>query len=265
MTKSNIKKVIFFVPHADDLEFGIPYMCIESLLRGYNVIEVLMTDCQYGTKRIEFRGNRLKRIRTHEINKTIEIYEKHTRNKLNVIWAGFIDGHLTLNEKALNFVLDILRKNKPDIVFAPDPWYSLDFHHDHLNTGRLVYFALKKLNNTEKPNRIFFYYSFKNTIPIKMKFSHIKIAMEALSQHRSQVSPLKCKLITFWRSLNQILKGIKYGRFVETFRELKYSQNKPQKHKTLSIGEKIKYSMCYKFMKHPSDMHFPSPEELGLR
>jgi len=44
MSRHKNIKVLFFAPHADDIEMGAPFMCLEALKLGNNVTEVLMTD-----------------------------------------------------------------------------------------------------------------------------------------------------------------------------------------------------------------------------
>jgi hypothetical protein len=266
MSKSNTKKVVFFTPHADDIEFGCPFMCLKSLKLGYDVTEVLMTNCQYGTERKEFRGERLEKIRKREMENVVKIYNKYTKNQLKIIYAGFIDGHLPLNQKALNYVINLIKEIKPDIVFAPDPVYAIDYHFDHLNTGRLVYFSLKRLKSDVIPKRVFFYYSFKSNISLRCRFKDLKIVIEALSQHKSQVSPLRSKFLLFSRKIFQIYKCFKYRGFSERFRELKMVDGKPKTDQKINtIKDNMLYSLYYKLINYPYDWYFPTPEELGLQ
>ncbi len=266
MSKRKNIRVFFFAPHADDIEMGAPFMCLEALKLGNNVTEVIMTNDEYGTKRNDFKGERIKRIRIHEMEKAADVYKKYTGNLIKLIWADFIDGFLPLNKISLNFVTDIIRKEKPDIIFAPDPWYAIDFHRDHLNTARLVHFALKRLKKTELPKRVFFFYSFKTNISIRIRFKDVKIAIESMSQHKSQISPLHSKLLLFFRRIFLIHKLIKTGAFLVRFRELRFIGGKPEKHNPIkSIREKLRYCFFFKLANHPcEELYTPIPEELGL-
>lgn len=40
-------KILSFTPHADDIEIAIPFTYLESLRRGHDVVEVLMTGGEY--------------------------------------------------------------------------------------------------------------------------------------------------------------------------------------------------------------------------
>jgi len=259
-------KVLFFVPHADDLEFGVAFMVIESLRLGYDVVEVLMTNCEYGTDRIEFKGKRLARIRKWELEKTVEVYKKYTKNELRIIRMGYIDGHLPLNESSISRVADLIKDEKPNIIFGPDPHYPIDFHRDHLNTGRNPYFAFKKLRKGELPNHVFFYYTFKPNFTIKSRFKNVKIVIEALSQHKSQISPFKIKLLSGYKKLSFLLNYFKNRGFILNYRKLNFINAKPEMEKGVkSIRDLIKYTIFYKWMNNPSeDTYFPPPKELGL-
>ncbi len=266
MSKFKDVRVLFFAPHADDIEMGAPFMCLEALRLGNHVTEALSTNDEYGTSNLNFKGERIKRIRIYEMNRAAEVYKKYTGNQINLIWAGFIDGFLPLNKISLNFVMKIIRKEKPDIIFAPDPWYAIDFHRDHLNTARLVYFALKRLKKHELPKRVFLFYSFKTNISIRIRFKDVKIAIESMSQHKSQISPLHSKLLLFFRRIFLIHKFIKTGVFSVRFRELRFIDGKPEKHKPIkSIREKLRYCFFFKLVNHPcEELYTPLPEELGL-
>ncbi len=258
-------KILYFSPHADDLEFGISLTCIESLRLGNEVVEVLMTNCEYGTHRIDFKGNRLKKIRMWELDKAAKIYKKHTDNQIKIIKMGYIDGFLSLNKNTLNSVVKILRKEKPDLIFAPDPWYAIDFHNDHLNTGRLVYFAMKKLKKTELPKRVFFYYSFKTNFAIKYYRDDLEIALEALSQHKSQFSPLKIKISLLFLKIFLFFRYFKNRGFAKQVRELKFIEGIPEIHEKFNLKDKICYFFYSNWMGVPvKEEYYPTPRELGL-
>lgn len=99
-TKKKVK-ILFFSPHADDLEFGASLPCMQALKLGNDVVEVLMTNCEYGTSCVEFKGNRLKRIRMRELEKAAKIYEIQARNELKIVKLGFIDGFLPWTKNLL--------------------------------------------------------------------------------------------------------------------------------------------------------------------
>lgn len=258
-------KVLFFTPHADDLEFGAPFASIQCLKLGWDVVEVLMTNCEYGTKRIEFRGNRLRQIRMRELENTVKVYAKHTNNYLNIIKMGFIDGFLPMNNAALNSVIKVLRKEMPNVVFAPDPWFSTDYHRDHLNTGLLSYFALKRLEKSERPQHVFFFYSFKPNIGFKSPYKDFKIVIEALAQYNSQITPLKMKLTIFSKKLSLLCKSINMTNLRIPFREYSFdADTNKMTNRNMLLKDRLRYFFYSNIMHHPKKMYAPTPKELGL-
>ena len=260
-------KVMFFIPHPDDLEFGAALVCIEALKAGMEVIEVMMTGGEYGTKQEGFKGKRLRKIRSHELDNTAKVYGQRTGNPLRIIRMGFIDGHLPLNKQALNKVVDLIKKEKPDIIFAPDPFYPMDFHPDHINTGRLPFFALKHLEKEQRPKRFFFFYSFKKNRAIKCGFKNIKIAHLAMLQHRSQVTPFGAKIFYGYSNLLFLIKILRHRGFARRYRELYLNIDLNSQSKIKTIKDRIKYVFFRKWISGlpmSSEDYHPNPEELGL-
>jgi len=260
-------KVMFFIPHPDDLEFGAALVCIEALKTGMDVIEVLMTNGEYGTKRMEFRGKRLRKIRSQELDNTAKVYKEQTGNPLRIVKMGFIDGHLKLNMQSLKKVIELIKAEKPDIIFAPDPFYPMDFHPDHLNTGRLPFFALEHLKTEEKPKRFFFFYSFKKNQAIKCGFKNANIAYQALLQHRSQVAPFTGRLFYGYSKLLFIVKILRNRGFARKYRELDLNGDLDSQCRISTTKDWFKYAFFKKWISGlpaSSDDYHPSPEELGL-
>jgi len=217
--KSNIK-ILFFTPHADDIELGVPFMYLEALRLGNQLIEVIMTGNEYGTLRDEFKGKRLRKIREFELLKANSVFKNASNNRIKVIRMGFIDGHLPLNKDSLEKVINLINKEKPMIIFAPDPWYSQDFHSDHLNTGRLVYFSLKNGSIKFRPKAVFYYYSSKTNYYIQCRWYDFKIIENAIKQYKSQYSPIECKIIiNFYKKLSILRHFLETGKFSESFRK----------------------------------------------
>lgn len=47
-------KILFFTPHADDIELGTPFKYLEALKLGNDVVEVVMTNNEFGTFNYDF-------------------------------------------------------------------------------------------------------------------------------------------------------------------------------------------------------------------
>ena len=90
----NVKKptIFIFSPHIDDVEFGMPFFYVRALSLGFNVVEIVMTNSEFGTHELDFKGKRLKKIRIHELKKSIELFTNFTANKTKLIRIDYIDG-----------------------------------------------------------------------------------------------------------------------------------------------------------------------------
>ena len=138
------------------------------------------------------------------------------------------------------------------MIFAPDPWYSKDYHPDHMNTGRLVLFALKKLSpKLKEPIQLTLYYSYEQNHFVSVKKGYLKVLYKALSQHRSQVSSsLKVKLILSFISVFVLGKNfIKVQRFSAGYRNQEYDAKNnpifPPKFESNSFINRLKYHIFH--------------------
>jgi LmbE family N-acetylglucosaminyl deacetylase len=220
-------KVIFFTPHADDIEIGTPFIYFQFLRSGHDVIEVLMTNNEFGTTRLEFKGKRIRRIRERELINANKVYESNAgNNKIQVKRFGFIDGYLPLDWRTVKLTMDCIIKEHPDIIFTCDPWYAQDYHPDHLNTGRLVYFALKKLSEQYLPKKVLYYYSTRTDFYIRCSWNDFEIIEKAIAQHRSQYTPVqRIIFVSFYNKLSIIRHLLEKGQFSESFRVQKIANN----------------------------------------
>ncbi|MBD3227681.1 MAG: hypothetical protein GF329_05790 [Candidatus Lokiarchaeota archaeon] len=266
MKKSNKLKILFFTPHADDIELGSPFMYLESLRLGHDVIEVLMTENQFGTTNNNFKGSRLKRIRKRELKMANKVFENNTNNKIKVIRMGYIDGYLPFNKESLKNTIRVLKREKPNIIFTPDPWFAQDFHPDHINTGKLTYFSAKSLKNQDYLKYIFYYYSFKNDFYFKCNWNDFQIIEKALGEHTSQFSPLNTKIeITFYNKLVIFFRLLKTKYVSEAYRIQKFENGDLKPPKNYGFFDKIKYVLFSSFtLWGYRKLVNMTPEELGL-
>ncbi|MFX0099635.1 MAG: PIG-L deacetylase family protein [Candidatus Hodarchaeota archaeon] len=243
-------KILFFVPHSDDLEFGPANICVEALRLGCDVTEVVATNSAFGTKKPEFKGERLYRIRKRELARTLEVYEKHTGNELKLLRLEYIDGSLPLEKESIERIRNVMEEKSPDLIFAPDPVYAQDYHEDHLNTGRLVWFALKSMEREQRPKHLFLYYTFKPNFGIACDLSNVKVLKDAFYQHRSQVPPFKVGVYTTFKKVSLLVKYPRAKAFIDTVRHvpLKTTYCLDKHDNITSFKDRAIYSLFYKWM-----------------
>jgi len=264
--------LMFFSPHPDDIEIGVPFQYINGVRRGDKIIEVLMTNGEFGTDRDEFKGKRLVKIRAKELENSNNILIKNINpnNRIKLIRLGYIDGHLPFTNKTIQRITDLIKQESPHIIFTCDPWYVQDYHPDHVNTGRLVYFALKRLKKSELPLKVFYYYTTKADTYLKCNWSDFKIVKLMQSQHKSQYSPFENKIfITIYNKLSVIKHFFECGYFSESFRSQKFNNNKivsPKPFNKMGFSKRILYYILNYFTeKGYKKFHNLSIEDLKNR
>ena len=265
------KTALFFAPHPDDVEFGCSFYYMSLLEQEYRVIQVSMTDGAFGTKNPDFKGKRLVKIRANELNKANQVFEEAFNSKIEIIRLGYTDGYLPLSSSSRKSVMEIIQKYNPDIVFAPDPWYSQDYHPDHINTGRLVIFALKKLAPTLKnPIPLILYYTFAQNRFITVKPKYLKVLSIAFSEYQSQISPYGVKLVMkLIKTLVLGLNFIKFQKKVKGYRIQEFNNKNepifPPHFEENSILHQIKHHLFHlpDFATYEK-LHDRSPEEIGI-
>lgn len=258
-------RIFIFSPHIDDVEFGMPFFYVRALSLGFNVVEIVMTNSEFGTHELDFKGKRLKKIRIHELKKSIELFTNYADNKTKLIRIDYIDGHLPINRKIIIQISDLIQKAVPDIIFAPDPWYILDHHPDHLNTGRLVYLALKKIEERYLPKKIYYFYTYNSDIFFRVHWKDRKIIYKAYNSFQSQVTPLQRKYLKLIYCYLYYRRFYKSGFFTENFREQPIMNNRVEYPKKLKLLQRFKYHF-YRIMTLPKvqQFHNLTPKEIGL-
>jgi LmbE family N-acetylglucosaminyl deacetylase len=245
-------RILFLCPHPDDSEFFAGNTEVMAVKAGHEVVIACMTSDEYGTPRDDFKGKRIRRIRIREMEKAARIVGA----KLD--WLGFIDGYLPFNKSAFLKLKTYIDLTKPDIIFAPDPLFALDFHSDHVNTGKLIYLVLNRMAH---PPLFLYYQSLKPNyfVPCLQRNQ----ARKAFACHVSQ--GFSRRGIQRLQALFQLIFGVHTPNhcFAEGFRLIRF---KPAS-STFSPIQGILYwiSRAVSKISMPGrDYYLPSPQELGL-
>ena len=170
--------ILVFAAHPDDAELSMGGTISKFTKDSFNVGIVDLTRGEMGT-----RGNA--EIRKNESIKAANILNVGLRENLLIP-----DGDIQLSTDNVKKVVVLIRKHRPQIIFAP---YLNDRHPDHVRTSKLVKKAMfvtgltkvktydgKILQEAYRPKKIYYYmqtYTFKpsfivdvtDTFPDKMK------------------------------------------------------------------------------------------------
>ncbi|MHA1730456.1 MAG: PIG-L deacetylase family protein [Promethearchaeota archaeon] len=258
-------KVVFFLPHPDDESVLCPVTLYKLVQRGHDVTLVLSTSDEYGTSRVEFKGERIRRIRRTEMYSAARVYgvDARGRFKIRVVWLGYIDGHLPVSVEARDRVERVLRDEAPDYVVTTDRWYPLDCHNDHLNTGALVLLAMRRLPPGDRPP-LFVVQSLAPDHYQPFSGAEAKVAWRGFGKHRSQVSPLGGKLLNFARKFYFLfLRRAKAGRPAEAFRRVDPGSLREER-SSPGLLLRMKLAFFRRTGVAGAGLYLPPPVDLGL-
>lgn len=135
--------LLFFGAHPDDVELSAGGTIVDAVGRGLRVGMIDLTRGEMGT-----RGT--PQTRKREAQKSAKILGASFREQLD-----FGDGNLRTGRDEELQIIEIIRRTRPALVFAPFPD---DRHPDHTRTGRIVteaafYAGLKSLETSLPAHR----------------------------------------------------------------------------------------------------------------
>jgi LmbE family N-acetylglucosaminyl deacetylase len=126
----NCGSLLCIQPHPDDNEIGAGATIYKMSENGCHINFLTVTDGGIGCSNPTVKPEQLKTIRRHEqieAGKLLGV-EQH-------IFLDYHDaGNYSVDELSYS-LLHHIRKNKPEMIMAPDPWLPYEAHPDHLKTG----------------------------------------------------------------------------------------------------------------------------------
>ncbi len=227
-------KIIFFQAHPDDLEHKcshvMHYLTTKSK-KKYDIKIASMTKGEFGLpgpQYDKFKGNFLAKIRTRELFNAEEI---HGIPPESIDFFEYIDGFIPFNREFINRVAEYLKREKPDIIFAPEAIYTWYYHMDHINTGRAVFYVIHKKLIDFTP-KLYFYTSLHPNFFFGFKKEDIKnLTYKLIACHKTQQWLLRYTMIPyqpFSRFAGRKLPGWKYA---EPYRRVYFKKNNSHKNK----------------------------------
>lgn len=187
------KTIIVFAPHPDDELIGCGGSLAKHASKGNRIIVVYMTSGESSKTFTNKKG--LAKIREMEATKGAKIIGFADKQYMREP-----DGGLKFDGRVVNNILDIIKKEKPDVAYLP---YK-NGHKDHRTTNKIVLEALSRYN---KKVKVLAYEVF---IPIQ-GFNHVENItefmtkkIEAIRQHQSQrftIPDQRTRLLARFRGL----------------------------------------------------------------
>ena len=177
---------LIFAAHPDDAEIGVGGTIKKLSADGLKTGVIDFTKGEMGTRGTESE-------RELEASVSTKILGLTVRENF-----GLPDSHLKVNEKAINLAVEIIRKYKPTLIFAP---FSNDRHPDHIAVSNIIkqaYFfsGVNKFSTGSegngfsafRPDRLLYYfqaYTFEPNIIIDISETFAE-KMEAIKAFKSQ-------------------------------------------------------------------------------
>jgi LmbE family N-acetylglucosaminyl deacetylase len=196
-----MRRVVAFSPHPDDNEIGAAGTLARLIEMGAEVTWVVASDGAMGSFDDETAAG-IVETRRQEQESAMAIV-----GGSRLEWLGFRDMTLARHEEELESrVYAAIRRLKPDLVMAPDPWCPYEAHPDHRALGRVVataaIMAAFPLVHPEAgpavdtPSVAFYATAWPNTrVDITETFDR---KVQAIRAHASQFPGMQADLITFY-------------------------------------------------------------------
>ena len=180
-----------------------------------------------GAQYDKFKGDFLAKVRTRELCNALSI---HGIPPENIEWLGFIDGLVYFTKDLIEKFRIYLEKEKPDVIFAPEPIYTWYYHMDHINTGRAVFYIIHKKLVDFTPN-IYFYNTISPNFLFPFNQDEYDLAERLLACHKTQywlINNMKLMYVPIIRYYGMKLRGWKYA---ESYRRVFLKEENKKKNK----------------------------------
>ncbi len=178
---------LVFAAHPDDAEISMGGTIVKLIKESFSVGIIDFSRGELGS-----RGS--KEIRDEESRKASEVLKISLRENLNLP-----DGALEVNKISVGKTVEIIRKYRPKIIFAP---YFNDRHPDHIAASKIVKSAfffsgvvkypLENFNNQEvkyyRPKKLFYYmsaYEFEPSFIVDIT-NEFETKLKAIEAYESQ-------------------------------------------------------------------------------
>jgi len=254
-----IAKFIFFQAHPDDLEHKCGHLMhyLTTKSKRKNVIKIAsMTRGEFGLPGAQydkFKGDFLAKIRTKELYNAESI---HGIPPENIEFFGYIDGFVPFNKEIVEKVAKYLKKEKPDVIVAPEPIYTWYYHMDHVNTGKAVFHVIYKKLIDFTPN-LYFFTSLSPNFYFGFKKQDLNLTYQLISCHKTQRWLLNYTIIPYKPFSRWHARKLRGWKYAEPYRRIYFKKKNLKKNKSpliVSIFSHFFFSMPWFKAKYPQDV-----------
>lgn len=218
-------KVLIFAPHPDDDLIGCGGSIAKHVKQGNDVKVIYITSGDAGS--LKHSKEELAKIREEEARKAAKILGVE-----DLVFLRNQDGYVEYNKKNLTDIVNIIREEKPGLVYIP---HKNDAHTDHMKTHELVVESIGRASGPwfqeckGEPWSVDTLLCYEVWTPLQeisytediTKFIGLKI--KALEQHKSQIQDIPYdKAVKGLNRYRGVMTG--NGEYCECFQVLKISK-----------------------------------------
>ncbi len=227
------RRGMVIVAHADDAEWGCSGTVALWCRQGMEVVQVVCTDGSKGSDDPEMTSDRLVQIRRDEQRAAAQVL-----GVKEVVFLGYEDSMLEPTIELRKDIVRQIRKFRPDTLITPSPVRSLEGHDyighpDHMAAGEATVSAVfpaardrltfpDLLREGLEPHKVRELLIMENGTNADVWIDvteTMETAIEALKQHRSQVSPEEAeKYMRLWREETGKHGSMKYAESFKSFK-----------------------------------------------
>ncbi len=193
--------------HPDDIEFGCAGTVAKWVRRGCRVVYVVVTSGNIGTHDASHTPDTLAEVREREQLAAAAVCGVH-----DVEFLRYNDGEVMPTLELRKDIVRMIRKHKPEVVFTMDPtmlWSGSEYinHPDHRAVGLATLDAIApvasmplmypELGEAHRVREVWIQWPQQPDTWIDISET-IDLKMEALRQHKSQVSEETVRGIREW-------------------------------------------------------------------
>ncbi|MBT9129806.1 MAG: N-acetyl-alpha-D-glucosaminyl L-malate deacetylase 1 [candidate division WS2 bacterium] len=207
------KKILAVQPHPDDLELFAGGTLAKMADKGMEITYITVTNGGYGTYDKNISPEVLTNIR--------KIEAKSASSLLGIaehVFLEYTDSEVIDHKSLRNQLIHLIRNNKPEGIFLPDPWLPYEAHQGHVITGlagaeAAIFSSLPHLEPTTPVHElkfIVFYATHRPNTYIDIS-SYWERKIEAIKCHKSQFNEDVFTLLSLYLSL----KASEYGAYLD--------------------------------------------------
>ena len=177
--------------HPDDIEFGCGGTLAKWAAKGCAIFHLVCTDGSKGTWDSNVDGAALALRRQQEQTEAARILG----GTVPVTFLGWTDGELQSGMQQRAQIVQAIRRLKPEIVLAHDPWKRYRLHPDHRHAGFLATDGIvaardplffPELGTRHRPSKLLLWEADEPDHTENIGEEIFKVKLQALKAHASQ-------------------------------------------------------------------------------